>query len=110
MIAALPRLGRWAVSRLVICIALCVGAANALAAEDSPSAPTTPASPRYRLDRAQIEAAPVSSRYRVKARIAPLDSAGELRESPHYVLIGRFAKAAQSCGTDGTIFRNGFEG
>jgi hypothetical protein len=67
---------------------------------------------RFSLRDARIEAAPErAGRYSVRGRIAPVASAGELREGENFVLIGRFAKAGVGCGADGgLIFRNGFEG
>ena len=58
-----------------------------------------------------IEVAPQqSARYTLRARFAPAESAGELREGAHFTLIGRFAKGGVSCGIGGVIFSNGFEG
>lgn len=58
-----------------------------------------------------IEAAPQhGDRYTLRARFAPVESAGELREGANFSLIGRFAKGGVSCGTGGVIFSNGFEG
>jgi hypothetical protein len=49
-----------------------------------------------------------AGRYTLRARLAPVESAGELRESGSFALIGRFAKAGASCDGD-RIFSDGFE-
>ncbi len=69
------------------------------------------AAPRFTLKSSTTEtAAQQSSRYSVRARFAPVESGGELREGDQFTLIGRFAKAGVGCGTGGVIFSNGFEG
>jgi hypothetical protein len=56
-----------------------------------------------------IEPAPdPAARYTLRARLAPVESPGELRESGSFALIGRFAKAGASCDGD-RIFSDGFE-
>lgn len=72
--------------------------------------PATSTTPRFTLKSSSTEAAPrQSGRYALRARFAPIESAGELREGKNFTLIGRFAKGGASC--DGTtIFSNGFEG
>lgn len=81
-----------------------MGAAGAAAVPDAHAA-------RLSLREARIErAGEQAGRYTVRARFAPQESAGELREGEGFALIGRLAKAgAAACGT-GTVFRNGFEG
>jgi hypothetical protein len=72
---------------------------------------TDAAPSRFRLAASSTEAAPQSSgRYSLRARFAPAESAGELREGGHFTLIGRLAKGNVSCSAGGTIFANGFEG
>lgn len=57
-----------------------------------------------------IEAAPQrGQRFSVRARFAPVPSAGELREGPNFTLIGRLAKGAASCDFS-AVFSDGFEG
>lgn len=83
----------------------------------------TIASPAWSADGAQqasthltLKAAPVleaapqrSDRFTLRARFAPAESAGELRESANFTLIGRFAKGGVSCDF-AAIFSDGFEG
>jgi hypothetical protein len=80
------------------------------AAAPPPAAVETPV-PRLALRSAQLErAAQGEGRFAIKARLAPAESAGELREGGDFVLIGRLQKAgAAACGS-GTVFKNGFEG
>jgi hypothetical protein len=67
--------------------------------------------PRFTLKSSSTDAAPQQSgRYSLRARFAPAESAGELREGGNFSLIGRFAKGSVSCGPGGVIFSNGFEG
>ena len=88
----------------------------ALAAEPAMRADTgtgarTASTPRFTVKASSTEAAPQrSSRYTLRARFAPVESAGELREGANFSLIGRFAKGGVSCGIGGVIFSNGFEG
>ena len=71
---------------------------------------TSAAKPRFTLKSSSTEAAPQQSgRYRLRARFAPVESTGELRESENFTLIGRFAKGGASCDFT-AIFSNGFEG
>lgn len=66
--------------------------------------------PELRLAAQQVEpAAQSAGRFRLRARFAPAESAGELREAKDLHLIGRFAKAGASCDAS-FVFRNGFEG
>ena len=96
--------------RISFCLALGLALATQHAHAAEPARTPTPTS-RYTLKQARVDAAATpTSRYTVNARFAPIESAGELREGATFSLIGRFGKAGSSCGTDGTIFRNGFEG
>lgn len=86
----------------------------ALAAEPATRAAATTAASaaksRFTLKSSSTEAAPQQSgRYALRARFAPVESAGELREGENFTLIGRFAKGAVSCDFT-AIFSNGFEG
>lgn len=78
---------------------------------DSTNAETT--APRSNLTlktAAVIEAAPQQGgRFTMRARFAPAESAGELREGANFTLIGRFAKGGMSCDFT-AIFSDGFEG
>ena len=92
-------------------VALLLGAGHEAFAAETHTTAGEPAPPsRYRLERSIVEpAAQEGGRYRVRARIAPAEQAGELREGDNFVLIGRIApKAASGCSTS-TLFRNGFE-
>jgi hypothetical protein len=86
----------------------CSAPARAGAAQAQPGADATP---RFALRQAQLERDAVGAgRFRVKARLAPVETPGERRERGDFVLIGRLSKAgAAACGSD-TLFRNGFEG
>ena len=65
---------------------------------------------RFALRQAALDREPAAGpRFRVQARLAPAERAGELREGERFVLLGRLAKAAAACGGD-PLFRNGFEG
>jgi len=71
---------------------------------------TSGAKPRFTLKSSSTEAAPQQSgRYALRARFAPVESAGELREGKNFTLIGRFAKGTVSCDFT-AIFSNSFEG
>ena len=96
-------------NRLSILAALwLLGATLPCAAEE---ASASSSASRYSLRQVRAEASTVSDsgRYSVRARFAPAENAGELREGEHYTLIGRFAKAGSGCSAEGTIFRDGFE-
>lgn len=100
--------------RIAIVMLLCVSPL-AFAAEPATSTAVSTAvntaAPRFTLKSSSTEAAPQQSgRYSLRARFAPLSSAGELREGEHFTLIGRFAKGGVSCGTSGLPFSDGFEG
>ena len=99
------------IARLGTCaslaLGLCVCAPIAIAAEPTPNAEVS-ASSRYRLTSSSSEPTRTSDRYTLRARFAPLESAGELREGSGFTLIGRFAKAGASCDAN-TLFKNGFE-
>lgn len=76
-----------------------------------PATDASPSTPRFALKASSIDATPQpSGRYTLRARFAPTESAGELREGANLTLIGRFAKGGVDCGTGGVIFSNGFEG
>lgn len=100
---------RWmdAGSVQITAIAMCLLAPMfAFAAEPATSA----AKPRFMLKSSSTEAAPQQSgRYALRARFAPVESAGELREGENFTLIGRFAKGTVSCDFT-AIFSNSFEG
>ena len=67
--------------------------------------------PRFTLKSSTLAAAPLQAgRYSLRARFAPAESAGELREGNNYTLIGRLAKGGVNCGIGGPIFSDGFEG
>lgn len=88
--------------------------ALAFAAEPATSTEaTTAASPttnRFTLKSSGTEVAPLQSgRYSLRARFAPAESAGELREGDRFTVIGRFAKGTVNCDFN-AIFSNGFEG
>jgi hypothetical protein len=94
--------------RLLLCALFSLAAqtsAHATASGDGTAAP------RYTLKQTRVEAAPPrSGRYTLRARLAPAESAGELRDGGDFTLIGRFAKAAANCGIGGAaIFRDGFD-
>ena len=75
------------------------------------TAAASAATPRFTLKSSSTEAAPQQSgRYSLRARFAPVASAGELREGENFTLIGRFAKTVVGCGTGGLPFSDGFEG
>ena len=81
------------------------------AASAEPATAASVATPRFTLKSSSTEAAPQQSgRYSLRARFAPVENAGELREGDHFTLIGSFAKGGVSCGIGGVIFSNGFEG
>ena len=81
-----------------------------LASESTASTVATTTASRYRLTSSTTEAdAQQSSRYTLRARFAPAESAGDLREGGGLALIGRFAKAGASCDAN-AVFFNGFEG
>lgn len=81
-----------------------------LAADPVSNAEAANPSSRLRLVSSTTQAAPQQSgRYSLRARFAPAESAGELREGGDFTLIGRFAKGAVICSSDGAVFRNGFE-
>lgn len=90
-----------------LALGLWVSASTAIAAEPTPSVEANAAS-RYRLTSSTSELTQSSDRYTVRARFAPLESSGELREGGGFTLIGRFAKASASCDAN-TLFKNGFE-
>ena len=105
----LVRLGP--VTRLTLALLL-LAPTLAHAAESAARAEANATStPRFTLTASSTEAAPQQSgRYTLRARFAPVESAGELREGANFSLIGRFAKGGVNCGTGGVIFSNGFEG
>jgi hypothetical protein len=71
---------------------------------------TGAAKQRFTLKSSSSDVAPQhSGSYSMRARFAPAESAGELREGKHFTLIGRFAKGGMNCDAS-TIFSNGFEG
>lgn len=95
---------------LVLAMFLCTPALAAEPASSAGAAPETIATPRFTLKASSTEsAAQQSGRYSLRARFAPAESAGELREGGGLALIGRFAKAGVSCDSN-TLFSNGFEG
>lgn len=103
----------WPQNRLhrAACLPLLLAPMFALAAEPAPTAETNAAAPRFTLKSSSTDVAPQQSgRYTLRARFAPVESAGELREGGNFSLIGRFAKGSVSCGIGGVIFSNGFEG
>ena len=95
-------------------IALLLGLAtwqgHALAGPDLSSPETTPSpSARLRLEAARLEPVQGGSRFALRGRFQRQESAGELRESGAFKLIGRFGKAGASCDFS-AVFKNGFEG
>ena len=94
---------------------LLLGPALGFAAEPAVSAHATTdvrdGAPRFTLKSSSTDAAPQQSgRYTLRARFAPEERAGELREGSNFSLIGRFAKGSFNCGPGGVIFSSGFEG
>ena len=74
------------------------------------SSTTAPQGAGLRLTSSGLAPAPQGDgRFRVQARLAPVETEGELRESPRFSALGRWAKAGVACGLDKDIFRNGFE-
>lgn len=72
--------------------------------------PSDVAKSRFTLKSSSTEVVPQQSgRYALRARFAPVESAGELREGDHFTVIGRFAKGTVNCDFN-AIFSNGFEG
>ena len=91
--------------RMSILVALTLFAPLAAAAE---SAAQTPPS-RYSVEQARIETQQRSEHFSARGRIAPVESAGELREGQTFTLIGRLAKAGSGCPSGDQIFKHGFE-
>lgn len=100
------RVGCLALLLLAPMLALAVEPGSSTEAAPTPSTATS----RFTLISSNTGVAPQQSdRYSLRARFAPVESAGELREGEHFTLIGRLAKGSVSCGA-GTVFSNGFEG
>ena len=99
--------------RHAVCLALLLLVPTLALAAEGATETTTAASPttsRFTLKSSSAESAPLQSgRYSLRARFAPAESAGELREGDHFTLIGRLAKGTVNCDFN-AIFSNGFEG
>ena len=99
--------------RRAVCLALLLLVPTLAFAAEGATETTTAASPttsRFTLKSSSTEAAPqTSGRYTLRARFAPVESAGELRERKKFTLIGRFGKGGTSCDST-ALFLNGFEG
>ena len=92
----------------VVLLMLALAAMSATPAETRAEASATV--PRFTLKSSSTEVAPQQSgHYSLRARFAPAESAGELREGDHFTVIGRFAKGTVNCDFN-AIFSNGFEG
>jgi hypothetical protein len=100
---------RWCIPGFVLAASM-LCSTPALAADPVSSAEAASPPSRLLLVSSTTQAAPQQSgRYSLRARFAPAESAGELREGGDFTLIGRFAKGAVICSSTDAIFRNGFE-
>ena len=77
------------------------------AAAGTQAAPAS--SSRFKLREARVyESKYGDGRFRIRARFAPVERTGDLREGGTFSMLGRFAKAGVSCDLN-AIFRDGFE-